>query len=66
MLLFYLKIIDIPKYNKYLQSKLGRKHKVIGLEVEGLMHNFFSGEVKITMKNNDTKHVKKLRNKSDI
>ena len=60
MLLFYLKIIDILEYNEYVQSKLGRKHKVIGLEAEGLMHNFFSSEMKIIMKKNDTKLVKKL------
>ena len=30
------------------------------------MHNFFSSEMKTTMKKNDTKLVKKLWNKSDI
>ena len=52
-----------PHENKIIINLI---HKVIGLEAEGLMHNFFSSKMKTTMKKNDTKLVKKLWNKSDI
>ena len=41
-------------------------HKDVRIEGEGLTHNFFSNEMKTTMKKSDTKIIKKLWSKTDI